>query len=271
MELNQLSIRLKASYLQFVGREFGRRSDFASQLYALENPGKLIRPLIMAAAYYDLYKKDPIQDIASALWALEIHHTYSLIHDDLPCMDNDDYRRGRPTVHKKFSESTAVLAGDALIIKSFALLTKWPTLIPFFHFCTGGKGLIAGQLMDLEISKKIEENGAYRPSFEEILRVHELKTGRLFLFAFLAPLFFHPKSKELPKSAIMLAHQVGLLFQIKDDESDQDSRGLNIFHLYPKESQEFLSKLQDRVKENLNSCFEISDLIARLLCEFQLL
>ena len=176
VKLINLQQQLIESYQAFVAKEFALRSNFAPTLYALENPGKLIRPLIMAAMYWELTKRDPLREIPNLMWAVELHHTYSLIHDDLPCMDNDDIRRGRPTLHKKFSESTAVLTGDSLLNRSYALLSQSPTphlakLCQFFHFCTGEKGLIAGQLMDLEMSKSA--------TLKEILRIHELKTGRV--------------------------------------------------------------------------------------------
>jgi geranylgeranyl pyrophosphate synthase len=271
VKLINLQQQLIESYQAFVAKEFALRSNFAPTLYALENPGKLIRPLIMAAMYWELTKRDPLREIPNLMWAVELHHTYSLIHDDLPCMDNDDIRRGRPTLHKKFSESTAVLTGDSLLNRSYALLSQSPTphlakLCQFFHFCTGEKGLIAGQLMDLEMSKSA--------TLKEILRIHELKTGRLFLFSFLAPLYFVENLKANRLSLLIrLAHRVGLLFQINDDWEDKDNtkkEGPNVFTSFPLEAKAIQQKLQRDVESLIKNSFPEFQTINELLKKYYL-
>ncbi len=150
--------------------------------YSLFPAGKLFRPTLAAKLYEDLTGltdftvKDPLPLLCVAL---EWHHVYSLIHDDLPCMDDDDFRRGRESSHKKFNEWKALLAGDGLINATYYLLSKIKhpraqDLISFASWSLGPKGLIHGQELDLSC-KDI--------SFKDVIRIHELKTGRLMQLA----------------------------------------------------------------------------------------
>lgn len=116
--------------------------------YLLENRGKYLRPSLVLALAQDLKQVD--QNHYWLALCLELHHNYTLIHDDLPCMDNDDLRRGKPTVHKVFGEAHALLLGDIFLAKSFELLAnikspRLSTLIKIFGFATGAKGLILGE------------------------------------------------------------------------------------------------------------------------------
>jgi len=263
VKIFQLQNLISHEYLAFVQKEFSSRPLLNALLYSTENPGKLLRPLIMAVVAQELFKNHgsrknetfPWGQLFPLMWAVELHHTYTLIHDDLPCMDNDDERRGRATVHKAFHESTAVLAGDALLGISYQLLAKCEThklseLIQFFYFCTGAKGLVAGQLMDLEVI-----NGKVpRPTMQEMIRIHELKTGRLFLFSFLAPLYLtsFDNCQINWKSLVRLASQVGLLFQVNDDEGDsytgiKTDFGPNLFYHYPEASKMLQNGLKDHI------------------------
>jgi geranylgeranyl diphosphate synthase type II len=288
VNLNQLHPFISSEYQAFVQKTYGGRELLRPILYSAENPGKLLRPLIMATVALELWGKSaakfPWQKLFPLMWAVELHHTYTLIHDDLPCMDNDDVRRGRPTVHKAFSESSAVLAGDALLGDSFQLLSKTSTmelaqLVRFFAFCTGAKGLIAGQLMDLSVIQGNRKD----LSVQEILRIHELKTGRLFLFSFLAPLYlniFESSSLENIKFQwkllTRLASHVGLLFQLNDDEDDAKGSadaGPNLFAFYPKEAKDLQQKLRAKITSSMteNGLFADWELLHALFIQYQLI
>jgi geranylgeranyl pyrophosphate synthase len=141
--------------------------------YSVFPPGKLFRPLLVCTLAKDLGQIT--EDHYLLAQAIEVHHTYTLIHDDLPSMDDDNYRRGRESAHIKFSEWQAILSGDSLLNSSYELLSdikhpKLGNLLKMFTSYTGQRGLILGQVLDL--------GGEYE-SLEQILKLHELKTGRL--------------------------------------------------------------------------------------------
>ncbi len=153
--------------------------------------------------------------------AVECIHAYSLIHDDLPCMDNDDLRRGRPSTHKKFGESTAILAGNSLLTLSLEILTNNNLkinnkskvyLASFISKSSGHKGIAGGQYYDLSFEKK-------KISLTKILNMQINKTGKLFSFCCVAPLLISGKKKELSKFN-KIGEDIGLLFQIADDLID---------------------------------------------------
>ena len=144
--------------------------------YALSNPGKRIRPtLVFLVGDFLGIETSRLESIAGAI---ELIHTYSLVHDDLPCMDDDDLRRGKPTLHKKFNESTAVLAGDALQTLAFNLIlddinlniSEKHDLLSDLAKRIGPEGMVLGQNLDIEYEKK-------NPSFDEIMEMNRLKTG----------------------------------------------------------------------------------------------
>lgn len=190
-----------------------------SMAYSLEAGGKRLRPILMIASY-EAYQEAHDKVLSSAV-ALEMVHTYSLIHDDLPAMDDDDYRRGKLTNHKQFDEATAILAGDALLTYSFELITNDPLLsdtekvhiINHLAKCSGPAGMVGGQIMDM----KAEEQ---KVSIEELENIHALKTGELLRFA------IHTGAYLGGATAIELtyldeyAHYLGLVFQVQDDILD---------------------------------------------------
>ena len=158
--------------------------------YALSNPGKRVRPLLIYLVGDAL--NIPERKLDSIALASEIIHTYSLVHDDLPCMDDDDLRRGKPTLHKKYSESTAVLAGDAMqtlaikiILEDENLSNENKVKIASFLLQTiGHEGMILGQDQDIRFEEKL------KVSKEEIIEMNRLKTGLLIEFCILAPILF---------------------------------------------------------------------------------
>ena len=151
--------------------------------------------------------------------AVECIHAYSLIHDDLPCMDNDKMRRGKPSTHIKFGESTAVLAGNSLLTMAFEILAS-PTLkvsekikidlIKKLSECSGHLGIAGGQYLDLSYEKK-------KISKDKIIEMEIKKTGKLFSFCCLAPAIIKKKNAKEIKFFENIGSDIGLLFQIADD------------------------------------------------------
>ena len=184
--------------------------------YALSNPGKRIRPTLVFLVGDFLGIETPrLESIAGAI---ELIHTYSLVHDDLPCMDDDDLRRGKPTLHKKFNESTAVLAGDALQTLAFNLIlddinlniSEKHDLLSDLAKRIGPEGMVLGQNLDIEYEKK-------NPSFDEIMEMNRLKTGLLIEFSILSPFYLNG---DLTKDWYQLAKNIGISFQLIDDILD---------------------------------------------------
>ena len=154
--------------------------------------------------------------------AVECIHAYSLIHDDLPCMDNDNLRRGKPSMHVKFGESTAILAGNSLLTMAFEILsvsnlkinekTK-VNLIKKLSECSGHLGIAGGQFLDLNYErKKISKN--------KIIEMEIKKTGKLFSFCCMTPAIIRNKNKKIINSFKNIGADIGLLFQIADDLLD---------------------------------------------------
>ncbi len=200
---------------------------FEAMRYAALAPGKRLRPfLVLASAQlFAVSRRSALQAAA----AVELVHAYSLVHDDLPAMDNSDLRRGRPTCHKAFDDATAVLAGDALLTLAFEVLAQPDThgdpavrcdLVTALAQAAGGAGMVGGQMIDL-----IAE---HRPDLDigAITRLQRLKTGALIAFACEAGAILG-KSPSEPRLALRgYAHDLGLAFQIADDLLDvQGSAG----------------------------------------------
>ncbi len=192
-----------------------------AMFYGCNNGGKRIRPFLInqAAKITNIYRDDSFIIGAS----VELIHSYSLIHDDLPSMDNDDYRRGKLSTHKKFNEATAILAGDALHDLAFALLSgnlknnnykSRLELINYLSLCIGHKGLALGQSLDLEFeNKKINKS--------KILNMYLNKTGKLFEFSFSAPFILANAKRSEISFAKEFGLLFGLIFQVIDDLIDE--------------------------------------------------
>ena len=188
--------------------------------YGLFPGGKKIRSKIIIDIGY-LFKID-YKTLIIVGAAVECIHAYSLIHDDLPCMDNDDLRRGKPSTHIKFGESTAVLAGNSLLTMAFEILTK-PSLklnerikinlIKKLSECSGHLGIAGGQYLDLNYEKK-------RISKKKIIEMEIKKTGKLFSFCCAAPAIIKKKNLKEIKFFENIGADIGLLFQIADDLID---------------------------------------------------
>ena len=187
--------------------------------YSLKAGGKRIRPLIVLQVireYGHDYRK--YIDIACAL---EMIHTYSLIHDDLPGMDNDDLRRGKPTCHKQFGEATAILAGDGLLNEAVNIILQTDlndslklSLVSCLYTSSGINGMILGQEYDIENEEK-------KLSKETLDKIHHYKTGKLLSCAFqMGALIASPNDLEILKQ---IGYKIGLAFQIQDDILDVTS------------------------------------------------
>ena len=161
--------------------------------------------------------------------AVECIHSYSLIHDDLPCMDNDTLRRGKPSTHIKFGESTAILAGNSLLTLAFEIIadkkfnvdtTVKLNLIKKLSECAGHVGIAGGQFLDLNYEKK-------KIDFKKIINMQRKKTGKLFEFCCLAPAIIAKKSIKTQKEMSKVGAELGLLFQIADDLLDKKGNKKN--------------------------------------------
>jgi geranylgeranyl diphosphate synthase type II len=186
--------------------------------YSLLAGGKRIRPVLALAACESL-GEDPARLLPTAA-AIELVHTYSLIHDDLPAMDDDDLRRGRPTCHVVYGEDTAILAGDALFAEAINLVCDRQPGGPAVQLgmlreiarATGVTGMVGGQFLDLR--------GAGHASAEALRRVHALKTGKLIACSVRCALVLADPPDPLARTYQDFAEELGLLFQIVDDILD---------------------------------------------------
>ena len=191
--------------------------------YAVMNGGKRIRPILMYMIC-DLFEKnncesyDKIKEIAAAL---EFIHCYSLVHDDLPAMDNDDYRRGKLTVHKKYNEAIGVLVGDALLTEAFGIIANSKSLgdknkieiISRLSEYAGFFGMVGGQFADIESEhKKVE--------IDTLKYIHAHKTGKLLIAAIELPMIALNIENEKYQKMVEYSKLLGIAFQIKDDILD---------------------------------------------------
>ncbi len=186
--------------------------------YAVFPAGKLFRPKLVEAIARDLTGEVSPNHLHLAA-ALELHHAYTLVHDDLPAMDNDLIRRGKPSTHAAFGEWKAILAGDALLIASFGELMKIDhrqakKIHQLMTWATGAKGLIKGQFMDLESDGQVE--------FKKVVHIHELKTARLIQLATLGAAYLSKEDLRLPevKDFLRIGRDLGVSFQLLDDVTE---------------------------------------------------
>ncbi|GGB05041.1 polyprenyl synthetase family protein [Macrococcus hajekii] len=190
-----------------------------AMMYSLLAGGKRIRPVLLFSTL-ELLQVDPKKGLSVAT-AIEMIHTYSLIHDDLPAMDDDDYRRGKLTNHKVFGEAVAILAGDGLLTDSFAQISKDESLnleqriqlITLISEAAGTRGMVGGQMLDI----KAEESEL---TLEELKRVHRHKTGDLIKACFVCAGFIAEQPTDVLKQLSEIGQRFGLIFQIKDDILD---------------------------------------------------
>ena len=188
-------------------------------LYSIHAGGKRIRPYLLLEVLDSL--QVPITPAhAQVAAALEMIHTGSLIHDDLPAMDDDDFRRGRLTNHKKFGEALAILAGDALFLDPYALIAQADLpneikvdLIVSLSLSSGSMGMVAGQVLDMEGEGK-------HLNLEELQTIHANKTGKLLAYPFKAAGVIAGLDENLQKQLKTVGELIGLAFQVRDDILD---------------------------------------------------
>lgn len=192
-----------------------------SMHYSLEAGGKRIRPLLLLGTLRSFGKDESI-GLPTAC-AIEMIHTYSLVHDDLPSMDDDDLRRGKPTNHKVFGEAIAILAGDGLLTYSFQVITeslkneisaeKKLMLVTELAKAAGPEGMVGGQVADMEGEGSVL-------NLEELEYIHRHKTGKLLAYSVIAGAILADATNEQLDKLTQFAHHLGLAFQIRDDILD---------------------------------------------------
>lgn len=224
---------------------------FESMKYSLTSKGKRIRPIIMMAFYELCGGKSP--EVLKFALAIEMIHTYSLIHDDLPAMDNDTMRRGKPCNHVKFGEDIALLAGDALLTNAFELISsvneseiessKIVKAIGILSQRAGAFGMVSGQAMDLQqdISKI---------SKDDILKIYNLKTANLISASAEMGAVAADTNDAYLSAAKNYGKNVGLCFQIIDDILDKESENIQKFGGI-KEAKDYALKLSNQAKNSL--------------------
>ena len=236
--------------------------------YSFLAPGKRLRPRFVEESARQVALNPRATEFCAD--AIEMVHLFSLIHDDLPCLDNDDFRRGLPTTHKKFSEAQALLAGDALLSMAFETFAKtgehvimenFLPAIQFFSNCIGPNGMIGGQSLELELPS---------PSLEELIKIQALKTTELFKGAILCPLLLGgvKKTDSLFLENLKYAEAFGFAYQIADDledaEQDADRENKNILSQLGRKSAIEMA-LRQLHGSTLSKNFSATDLLVKKL------
>lgn len=219
----------KKYFSDAVAKKCGYEKIVDAQLYSLLAGGKRVRPFLVTE-FASLFcnndnREEVIENAVALAAAIEMIHTFSLIHDDLPCMDNDVLRRGKNTCHIEFDEATALLAGDALSIAAFEVIAdsalsskQIKRAIKALASCSGWNGMIAGQIIDLK-------GETVKLSYEELRTLHALKTGKLIECACALGCIAASvcENDERYRDAVSYASKIGLAFQITDDILDRTS------------------------------------------------
>lgn len=187
--------------------------------YSIQSGGKRIRPLFLLETL-QAFGVPIVEKHFKVAAALELIHTSSLIHDDLPAMDNDDFRRGKLTNHKVYGEAQAILAGDALLLDPYLLLSSTDlkasvivALVRELAYASGSHGMVAGQVLDMD-------GEAHQLTFDQLKTIHALKTGRMLTFPFVAAGIIAEQSDDVITRLRRLGEAVGQAFQIRDDILD---------------------------------------------------
>ena len=225
MSLEQRSIAYKTYIESYLNDWYTRFEDepqkqlFEAMKYSLMAGGKRLRP-VLAFAFCDMCGADWKQAAPFAA-AVEMIHTYSLIHDDLPCMDNDDFRRGKPTNHKVYGEAMAVLAGDALLTDAFSVAAtaqlkdanSMALAIGVLSECAGSLGMVGGQVLDIQSEHR-------ECTEDDVIAIQSRKTGALINAACVLGVIAAGGSQEQIEAAAKFAATLGMAFQIRDDMLD---------------------------------------------------
>lgn len=183
--------------------------------YSVFSGGKRLRPIIVLCVS-EIFNVD-FKKVLPCACGIELIHNFSLVHDDLPSMDNDDYRRGLPTCHKKFGEGIAILVGDSLLVEGFKLIAESGNLklLKDIAEAIGYKGMAGGQTLDLIYKgKEIKK--------EEKRKIDYMKTGKLFEICFKVPLYFKKVKRDEKENIERIGKDFGIAFQIRDDIEDKE-------------------------------------------------
>ena len=237
--------------------------------YSLLPGGKKIRTklLVDIGKIFSIEYKTLIQVGA----AVECIHAYSLIHDDLPCMDDDDLRRGKLSTHKKFGESTAILAGNSLLTIGFEILSSSQLkisnniknkLINLISISAGHSGVAGGQMLDLSYEKK-------KVSFQKVIDMQRKKTGMLFQFCCLAPVILSNKNNYYKKFS-QIGSDIGLLFQIVDDLIDHKGNTKKVGKKTKKDKKKGKATLISLLgyQNTINYAYKLKNKVSNLLKSF---
>jgi len=230
--------------------------------YSLLNGGKRIRAMITLA--FGEMLGAPQEEALLCACAIEMVHAYSLIHDDLPCMDDDDFRRGKPSCHKQFDEATAVLAGDSLLTLAFAVLSRLPAnksgrAVQILADAAGVLGMTGGQMMDIEL-------GASVRSAEELEAIDRRKTGALIRAAAALGCLAANAEENTFKAADEYAKRIGLSFQIVDDILDITPGQNEGEYVFPEGEPSYAALFG--VEESRRLCAQLTEEAVAHLCIF---
>ncbi len=221
--LKRKSVLIERALVRTLPGEGGRRSNLEQAMrYAVMSGGKRIRPVLALAACEAVGGSE--KNIIPAACALELVHSYSLVHDDLPCMDNDSERRGKPSCHVRFGEDTALLAGDALLTLAFQVLAQQPPkgtadtrrrldAVRFLSEAIGARGMVGGQAADMEFQQK-------EPDLATIQFINIHKSGALIAVSTRLGAYLGGGTPRQVEALYRYGKYVGLLFQIADDMMD---------------------------------------------------
>ena len=233
--------------------------------------GKKIRSTIIfnISELFNLRKKDVI----NICGAVECIHSYSLIHDDLPCMDNDNLRRGKPASHIKFGESTAILSGNSLLTIAFEMITeknysiklnKKILILNKLAEYVGHTGIAGGQFLDLSYEKK-------KVSISKVIEMQKKKTGKLFEFCCLAPAIISGANNKIIKEMRLIGQELGLLFQITDDLLDIKGNKKDTGKQVKKDKKRGKSTIVDLLGYNktLEFTFKLKKMIIKRLTKYK--
>ena len=234
--------------------------------YSLFSGGKRFRPLLSLLTATALGRE--VADVLPLAAAVELIHTYSLVHDDLPCMDNDDLRRGRPTSHKVYGEAGALLAGDALLTQAFAALARSESpnlgrVLSMLSAAAGASGMVGGQVLDVACTA---------PDTELLHEIHRRKTGALIASSVSGAAILAGASEKLTSELSAYGEALGFAFQLADDIQDHNPDKLEkvsfTTRLGLEETKSELQKASDRALRHLKAIPKADGL--RLMVELNL-
>jgi geranylgeranyl pyrophosphate synthase len=250
MNLKELKAELSQYLETHLKQNTPAHSFAAAYRYAVLPPGKLFRPQLVASLAHDLgVNQLSLHGHHYLASSVELHHAYSLAHDDLPCMDDDDMRRGRPSLHRQYNEWSAVLVGDGLLNASYRLIANIQSpaanqLFRYFSWALGPKGLIQGQVMDLGLEAT--------SSFDALIKTHLLKTSRLIQVSLVGATLLVPHKNQSPFKQCKRMHRageaLGIIFQLLDDLSELTEKlsphelSITPWPRYPKECRDKLKE-----------------------------